>query len=66
MVDIQEDEEGNVKIVVKVRQTVSHKVIKEVVKGGHVMAKACTLTVVCAVFIIVAWVVLDQSSLVQQ
>ena len=45
------------------KKTVRHKVEKVIDEGGHVMAKACTMTVICAVFIIVAWIVLDQADI---
>ena len=45
------------------KKTVQHKVIKVMEQEGSVVAKALTLTVICAVFIIVAWVVLDRAEL---
>ena len=45
------------------KRTVRRKIEKTIDDGGHVMAKACTMTVVCAVFLIVAWIVLEQAEI---
>ena len=39
----------------------THKFEKVINDGGEVMAKACTMTVLVSVFIIVMWIVLDKA-----
>ena len=40
---------------------VTHKLEKVVNDGGEVVAKACTMTVIVSVFIIVMWIVLEKA-----
>jgi len=57
-----EDDDGNVRIRIKmVKKTVSSKVNKTIDESSEVMTKACTMTVVVAVCIILMWLVLDRA-----
>ena len=47
--------------IFQTRQVVTHKFEKVINDGGEVMAKACTMTVLVSVFIIVMWIVLDKA-----
>eukprot|EP00095_Tigriopus_kingsejongensis_P006143 maker-scaffold730_size105374-snap-gene-0.19 protein:Tk06143 transcript:maker-scaffold730_size105374-snap-gene-0.19-mRNA-1 annotation:"archaeal flagella assembly protein j" len=55
------DEEGNMKISLRLAKTISTKAIRVRRESSQIMAKACYMTIFCSAFIIFIWIVLNHT-----
>lgn len=53
------DDEGNMKISLRLARTISTKAVRVKRESSHIMAKACYLTLFCFVLILFIWIVLN-------